>query len=146
MVVIIGSFAVQQGRGATVVYMRRGWDFGMHYTLQTMHQDETFRDACDSAGSPDAADGEDLFSGPFFQSLDRHTGHVWSRRTSSEDAGMYALGAQSVTMPFIWFRSLLVWSMPRQPDVVCRCRWRSNVQAHESFVICHRYPSFGRGT
>lgn len=92
----IGSFNVQRGPGATVVYMRRGWDFGMQYTLQTMHQDETFMDACDSAGSPDATDADDLYSGPYFQLLDRHTGHVWSRRRTCHEAGMYALGELSV--------------------------------------------------
>lgn len=67
----------------------------MHYTLQTMHEDEDFRAACESAGTPDSADPDDLFHGPYFQNLDADTSNVWSLRQSTHDAGMYALGAVS---------------------------------------------------
>lgn len=84
---------VQCGPGASVVFQRRGWDFGMQYTLQTMHEDDVFRDACEGAAVPDATDPDDLLSGPYFGSLDEMTGGVWSGRPSAHSAGMYALGA-----------------------------------------------------
>lgn len=83
---------MQRGPGGTVLHQRRGWDFGVHNTLQFLHENDSFEAACESARRPDASDPEDLYSGPYFQNLDRDTGRVWSGRAHSHDAGMYALG------------------------------------------------------
>lgn len=86
---------MQRGPGTSIAFHRRGWDFGMAFTLQSLFEDPDFRDSCEAAGQPNVDDPEDLMHGPYFQSLDSSTGRVWSQRTSSHEAGMYALGALS---------------------------------------------------
>lgn len=83
---------VQGGPGSTVAFRRRGWDFGIEDTLQYLHEGDEFTAACQGSWPPDASDPDDIFSGPYFQTLDAITGKVWSQRASCHTAGMYALG------------------------------------------------------
>ena len=89
---------MQRGAGTAISYARRGWDFGVQDVLQNLFEDEDFWAACDSAHPPDAADPEDLGSGPYFRNLDRDTLHVWSKRARSADAGMYGLGRRHTVL------------------------------------------------
>lgn len=65
----------------------------MQFTLESLFEDDSFRDAAAAAHPPNPADPDCLSSGVYFRTLDDTTGCVWSRRSSADKAGMYTLGA-----------------------------------------------------
>jgi len=67
----------------------------MQYTLESLFEDHSFRDAAAAAHPPNPTDPDCLSSGVYFRTLDDTTGGVWTQRRSADEAGMYTLGAPS---------------------------------------------------
>ena len=75
------------------MFARRGWDFGNKFVLESMFEDEAFREAAKAHTSKTPfTDADHLFSGVYFRNLDADTANVWSSRSSSDPCGIYALG------------------------------------------------------
>lgn len=74
------------------MYLRRGWDFGIHYVLQGMFEQDEFQAAVEAAFPVDFDDPDHIASGVYFQSIDQLTKHRWSQRVTANGAGMYAVG------------------------------------------------------
>lgn len=60
--------------------------------MRFLFESDEITAACQGCYPPDASNPDDIYSGPYFQTLDDITGKVWSQRTSCHAAGMYALG------------------------------------------------------
>lgn len=74
--------------------VRRGWDFGMQFVLEQLHQDEQFRATVHEAwaAAEDDPDEGDFRNCIYCKSIDELTNNCWSKRVSGESVGLYIVG------------------------------------------------------